>query len=99
MTNEPHYSEEPYVISGGGAGAGGKSAYEIAVDQGSEGDVDEWLESLRGERGERGLQGPAGDGGEQGPTGKDDTKGADGLGTEAQYNDIIARLEALENTE
>lgn len=32
--------------------------------------------------------------GEQGPQGE---PGKDGFGTEAQYNDIIARLEALEN--
>src|SRR5690625_2060834 len=99
MANKPHYSKEPYFISGGGAGADGKSAYEIAVEQGFEGDVDEWLESLKGERGEQGLPGPAGEDGEQGPPGKDGTNGADGFGTEAQYNDIIARLEALENPE
>src|SRR5690625_5679910 len=96
MANKPHYSKEPYFISGGGAGADGKSAYEIAVEQGFEGDVDEWLESLKGELGEQGLQGPQG---EQGPAGQDGTNGADGFGTEAQYNDIIARLEALENPE
>src|SRR5690625_2376242 len=102
MANKPHYSKEPYFVSGGGAGADGKSAYEIAVEQGFEGDVNEWLESLKGERGEQGLQGPqgeqgpAGEDGAQGPPGKD---GADGFGTEAQYNDIIARLEALENPE
>src|SRR5690625_5312840 len=96
MANKPHYSKEPYFISGGGAGADGKSAYEIAVEQGFEGDVDEWLESLKGERGEQGLQGPQG---EQGPAGQDGTNGADGVGTEAQYNDIIARLEAVENPE
>ena len=96
MANKPHYSKEPYFVSGGGAGADGKSAYEIAVEQGFEGDVNEWLESLKGERGEQGLQGPQG---EQGPAGQDGTNGADGFGTEAQYNDIIARLEALENTE
>lgn len=90
MANKPHYSKEPYFVSGGGAGADGKSAYEIAVEQGFEGDVNEWLESLKGERGEQG---------EQGPAGQDGIDGADGFGTEAQYNDIIARLEALENPE
>ena len=93
MANKPHYSKEPYFVCGGGAGADGKSAYEIAVEQGFEGDVNEWLESLKGERGEQGLQGPAGQDGTNG------TDGADGFGTEAQYNDIIARLEALENPE
>ena len=41
--------------------------------------------------------------GPRGPSGKDGGKGAkgdpgkDGFGTETQYNDIIARLEALES--
>src|SRR5690625_986969 len=97
--NKAHYSKEPYVISGGGAGEPGKSAYEKEVDNGFEGDEQAWLESLKGERGPRGEQGEpgtAGSDGEQGPPGED---GADGFGTEAQYNDIIARLEALENPE
>src|SRR5690625_758697 len=96
MANKPHYSKEPYFISGGGAGEPGKSAYEIAVENGFEGDEQAWLDSLKGERGPEGPQGPAGAVGEQGPAGSD---GADGFGTEAQYNDIIARLEALENPE
>ena len=32
-------------------GAAGKSAYELAVEQGFEGDEDEWLESLNGKDG------------------------------------------------
>ena len=111
MANKPHYSKEPYFIGGGGAGEPGKSAYEIAVENGFEGDEQAWLESLKGEKGDKGdagLQGPQGeqgppgvdgkDGG-QGPKGDTGEKGADGFGTEAQYNDIIARLEALENPE
>lgn len=69
---------------GGVAGEDGKSAYEIAVEHGFEGTEAEWLESLKGEQGPQGPQGPP---------------GQDGFGTEAQYNDIIARLEALENAE
>ena len=111
MANKPHYSKEPYFIGGGGAGEPGKSAYEIAVENGFEGDEQAWLESLKGEKGDKGdagLQGPQGeqgppgvdgaDGG-QGPKGDTGEKGADGFGTEAQYNDIIARLEALEGAE
>jgi hypothetical protein len=37
--------------SGGGSGAAGKSAYEIAVDHGFTGTEEEWLESLHGEPG------------------------------------------------
>src|SRR5690625_2138406 len=105
MTNKPHYSKEPYFVSGGGAGEPGKSAYEIAVENGFEGDEQAWLDSLKGERGPEGPQGPAGTDGAQGPPGEDGAQGpagadcADGFGTEAQYNDIIARLEELQNTE
>lgn len=73
MANKPHYSKEPYFISGGGAGEPGKSAYEIAVEHGFEGDEQAWLESLKGEKGDPGPQGPPGvDGadGEQGPPGQ-----------------------------
>ena len=36
---------------GGGSGAAGKSAYEIAVDNGFVGTETEWLESLKGKQG------------------------------------------------
>ena len=39
---------------GGGSGTAGKSAYEIAVDNGFVGTETEWLESLKGEQGEAG---------------------------------------------
>ena len=42
-------------------GENGKSAFEIAVDNGFEGTEKEWLESLKGPQGEMGPQGPAGD--------------------------------------
>src|SRR5690625_1471683 len=81
MVNKPHYSKEPYFIGGGGAGQPGKSAYEIAVEQGFEGDEQAWLESLKGEKGDPGPQGPPGaDGkdGEQGPQGLPGVDGKDG---------------------
>jgi len=37
--------------------------------------------------------------GVKGPQGNPGADGKDGFGTEAQYNDIIARLEALEGAE
>lgn len=40
------------VPQSGGAGADGKSAYEIAVEKGFEGTEEEWLESLKGTDGE-----------------------------------------------
>ena len=49
-----------------------------------------------------GTPGPAGADGDRGLPGKDGTNGTngkDGFGTEAQYNDIIARLTALETPE
>lgn len=51
---------------GGGTGADGKSAYEIAVENGFEGTEEEWLASLKGEPG---IQGATGDKGEAGKDG------------------------------
>ena len=97
MTNKPHYSKEPYYIAGGGVGEPGKSAYEIAVEHGFEGSEEEWLASLKGEKGDRGPQGPKGDKGDPGPAGKDGKDGVDGFPTEAQWNELVARVTALEN--
>lgn len=58
-----------------GPGLDGKSAYEVAVANGFEGDETEWLASLKGEQGETG---PAGIQGEKGEPGSDGKVGADG---------------------
>ena len=55
------YIEE--LKSGGTQGPPGKSAYEIAVENGFEGTEQEWLESLKGEKGDAGPQGPKGEDG------------------------------------
>lgn len=47
----------------------GKSAYEIAVDNGFEGTEQEWLDSLEGIQGEKGDTGPQGPKGATGATG------------------------------
>lgn len=46
---------------GGEQGKDGKSAYEIAVEQGYKGTVEEWLKSLKGEQGIQGEKGDKGD--------------------------------------
>lgn len=71
-------------------GTNGKSAYQIAVDEGYTGTESEWITSLKGATGQRGEKG------EQGTPGTNGTDGSNGFGTEQQYNDIIARLDALE---
>lgn len=54
---------ETYIIGGGGSGGGGtpgadgKSAYEIAVENGFVGTEEEWLESLQGSPGDDGAPG------------------------------------------
>ncbi len=53
----------PIPPGGTGGGANGKSAYELAVAEGFEGTLTEWLESLEGKpgpEGPRGLQGQPG---------------------------------------
>ena len=56
----------------------GKSAYELAKEQGYTGTVQQWLASLKGERGERGLQGIQGQKGDTGAKGDRGLKGDKG---------------------
>jgi len=68
---------------------------DVAGKQGPKGD--QGPAGPQGETGAKGAKGDTGAKGAKGDTGPAGTDGADGFGTEAQYNDIIARLEALEN--
>lgn len=74
----------PGTAPSGGGGADGKSAYEIAVENGFEGDETAWLASLKGEKGDTGAQGatgprgPQGEQGEQGPKGDTGPQGPQG---------------------
>lgn len=49
----------------------GKSAYELAVENGFKGTEQEWLASLKGEKGDKGDKGEKGDNGQDGKDGKD----------------------------
>lgn len=52
------------------AASNGKSAYEIALENGFVGSEKEWLESLKGEKGDKGDKGDAGDTGKTGAAGE-----------------------------
>ena len=56
-------------IYDGADGADGKSAYEVAVDEGFVGTESEWLATLVGPQGSQGVQGEQGIQGPQGPAG------------------------------
>ena len=47
-------------IQSGSVGADGKSAYEVAVNNGYTGTEQEWIESLKGKQGEKGDRGDSG---------------------------------------
>ena len=68
------------VIQGpkGDKGADGKSAYQIAVDNGYVGTESDWLVTLKGDKGDTGEQGPQGIQGVQGPKGDKGDTGAQG---------------------
>ena len=69
----------------GSRGADGKSAYEVALQNGFTGTEADWLTSLKGQKGDTGAKGERGEKGEAGETGekgeKDDTgtPGKDGV--------------------
>ena len=56
----------------------GKSAYEIAVENGFVGTEEEWLYSLKGEKGDKGDKGEQGEQGLKGDTGAKGDKGDKG---------------------
>lgn len=62
----------------GAAGEDGKSAYEIAVENGFEGTEEEWLASLKGQDGEDGKNGADGDKGDKGDAGEKGEQGDKG---------------------
>lgn len=69
----------------GGGGASGKSAYEVAVDNGFEGTEEEWLESLQGKPGADGAPGAPG------ADGKTPVKGEDYF-TDADKQEMVAAV-------
>ena len=79
-----HILNLPSAGVGGGTGADGLSAYEIAKKNGFSGTESEWLASLKGEpgtqgpKGDTGAQGPQGIQGEQGPKGDTGPQGIQG---------------------
>lgn len=92
-------------------GDDGKSAYQVAVDNGFEGSEPEWLASLKGDKGDPGEQGPPGtdgakgdkgDKGEPGTPGAKGDKGdkgepgADGFPSQSDWDTLVARVTALE---
>ena len=89
----------------GDTGAEGKSAYQVAINNGYIGTETEWLASLKGDTGEQGPQGERGEKGEAGYTpikGKDyftDAEIAE-VKQECTYDDteISSRVTAIENT-
>lgn len=64
----------------------GKSAYEIAVENGFEGTEEEWLESLKGDDGKDGVNGIDGTNGKNGIDGKDNNLTVDDYYKEAVAN-------------
>ena len=83
-------------------GDDGKSAYQVAVDNGFEGSEPEWLASLKGDKGDTGPKGDKGGKGEPGTPGAKGDKGdkgepgADGFPSQSDWDTLVARVTALE---
>lgn len=67
-------------------GPEGKSAYQVAVDNGFVGSEKQWLESLKGAKGDRGAKGDKGAKGDRG------TDGKDYIITEKDKNEIVTNV-------
>jgi Notch 1 len=76
-------------------GINGKNAYQLAVENGFVGDLDIWLTSLIGPKGDEGKQGPQGEIGPMGPAGPQGDSATCEVTTE-MYDALLARVAALE---
>ena len=76
-------------------GANGKSAYEIAVENGFVGTETEWLASLKGEPGKDGA--PGRDGADGAP-GRDGTDGRDGVSATHEWNGTTLTITSASGT-
>lgn len=84
---------EDLIPQEGGQGLDGKSAYELAVEEGFEGTVVEYLESLKGVKGDTGAKGADGKDGNDATneTVKNQNTGLDTkiwIGTQQEYDDL-----------
>ena len=101
---ESKIAEVDKIIAEGIETAQGKSAFEIAVENGFVGTESEWLESLKGEKGADGKDGINGkdgiDGknGVDGQDGKDGTNGKDGQNGADGKNYQVDIIESTETT-
>ena len=77
-TAELHNGEKGDKGDTGSRGAAGKSAYEIALQNGFTGTEADWLASLKGQKGDTGAPGAKGEPGEKGDRGEPGTPGAKG---------------------
>lgn len=72
-------------VHDGKDGADGKSAYQIAVDNGYPGTEQAWLASLKGDKGDTGEKGDTGAAGKDGRDGTDGAAGRDGVNGASAY--------------
>lgn len=73
------YPKQNVLLSDTTGGADGKSAYQLAVENGFAGTVQQWLASLIGEAGQQGPQGLPGDDGAPGAKGDQGDPGPQGV--------------------
>lgn len=84
------YTQLLQKISDAEKGKDGKSAYEIAVENGFVGTEIEWLESLKGADGKNGVDGAPGQDGIDGKNGADGQDGANGSDGKSAYEIAVA---------
>lgn len=92
---------EPQVWADGAEGGTPLSAVRLNhVEQGIAGvELTPGPEGPKGDKGDPGAAGSAGSDGAKGAKGDTGAAGADGFPAEEQWNDLVARVEALETPE
>lgn len=80
-----HFGNTMSIVYEGSITTLGKTPYDLAKEEGFEGTLEEWLESLKGPKGDKGEQGDKGDKGDSGEQGPQGEKGDPGT---TDYNEL-----------
>lgn len=80
-----HFGNTMSIVYEGSITTLGKTPYDLAKEEGFEGTLEEWLESLKGPKGDKGEQGEKGDKGDSGEQGPQGEKGDPGT---TDYNEL-----------
>lgn len=92
-----HFGNTMSIVYEGSITTLGKTPYDLAKEEGFEGSLEEWLESLKGPKGDKGEQGDKGDKGDSGEQGPQGEKGDPGTTNYDELENAPTNVSAFNN--